>query len=142
MWLYMNSPLIKEGCLSILALKWTASRERKFFRFYILIIVSIAHIKLIFYVRAQQIHQRWPSRKQKAWRSPAFQFPGEILRTGKCFFLSCCCESPQKRSKLCNTFVKIKRCFSLVWINLKARYNPSNWILSGLCSLSHWYCCC
>ena len=40
---------------------------------------------VIFYVRALQIHQCQHSRKETAGLSPAFQFPGESLRIGKCF---------------------------------------------------------
>lgn len=38
------------------------------------------------------------------------------------FFSNCYCDSPKERSMLCDASVKIKRCFSLVGINLKARF--------------------
>ena len=76
---------------------------------------------VIFYVRALQIHQCRPNRKQTAELSPPFQFPGEshvselgVFSFSFLFFKNCYCDILKDTSVLCDLSVKSKRCFSLV----------------------------
>lgn len=67
-------------------LKLSYIKREEIFQFCCLA-VAVIFLKLLFYVRAQQVHQLEVSRKQTAWRSPALQLPGEIPRVETCLHL-------------------------------------------------------